>query len=540
MAPGPLGHDAEHGVLPEGTPPEVLERAGADVRTPVDDPGLGLPLPPAGPGEPPHRIVAIGDSLTHGFQSGAVFNTDISYPAIIAHELGWDGYRYPRYAGLGGLPFNIELLLRELEAQFGGEIDPWEVPFALFAARAWMDRSEDYWERGAGASPPVLGAINHALAVYGWDLRDALSRTAATCQELLERVKDDFVRQFVENHAERAALHVYPRWSDEARQMTLFDAARALGEEHGDDTDCGIETLIVFLGSNNALRTVTDLRIAWSGPDFAELSDEPRYTVWRPTHFVQELAEVRSKVESIKARNVIWCTVPHVTIAPVARGLGDKLRPGSRYFPFYSRPWVDAQQFSRERDKHVTGPEARAVDYAIDMYNDALTELVRSGRSDKNNPRRWFLLDVGGMLDRMAARRYIADPNARPPWWTPYPLPPLLQALDPPPDSRFITGDGKGGRAAGGLFSLDGVHPTTVGYGLLAQEMINIMDGAGVRFRNGSGALRSSPVTVDFARLIRRDSLLRRPPQNLTPGLAMLGWADETLDLVRRSFGFKG
>ena len=29
--------------------------------------------------------------------------------------------------------------------------------------------------------------------------------------------------------------------------------------------------------------------------------------------------------------------------------------------------------------------------------------------------------------------------------------------------SRFLTADGRGGRATGGLFSLDGVHPTTVG-----------------------------------------------------------------------------
>jgi len=40
-------------------------------------------------GRPRHRLVAIGDSLTHGFRSGATFNTDLSYPALIARELGW-------------------------------------------------------------------------------------------------------------------------------------------------------------------------------------------------------------------------------------------------------------------------------------------------------------------------------------------------------------------------------------------------------------------------------------------------------------------
>ena len=47
--------------------------------------------------------------------------------------------------------------------------------------------------------------------------------------------------------------------------MTLLDAAAALG------ADGGIETLIVFLGANNALGAVTDLRVAWSGDDYKEL-----------------------------------------------------------------------------------------------------------------------------------------------------------------------------------------------------------------------------------------------------------------------------
>ena len=71
------------------------------------DPTLGVPVATVGTGSPRNRIVAIGDSLLHGFQSGAVFNTDLSVPAIIAYELGWpEQYRYPRYPGPGGLPLN--------------------------------------------------------------------------------------------------------------------------------------------------------------------------------------------------------------------------------------------------------------------------------------------------------------------------------------------------------------------------------------------------------------------------------------------------
>jgi hypothetical protein len=86
------------------------------------------------------------------------------------------------------------------------------------------------------------------------------------------------------------------------------------------------------------------------------------------------------------------------------------------------------------------------------------------------------------------------------------------------------------------LFSLDGVHPSTVGYGIIAQELINIMESAKVQFTQPDGKTpRTGPVRVDFARLIRRDTLLTRPPANLTSGLEVLGWADEALDVVRRA-----
>lgn len=103
------------------------------------------------------------------------------------------------------------------------------------------------------------------------------------------------------------------------------------------------------------------------------------------------------------------------------------------------------------------------------------------------------------------------------------------------PDSSFLTSDGEGGRAGGGLFSLDGVHPTTVGYGIIAQEIVTIMRRAGVEFRSPGGTPRPDPVTVDFERLVLRDTLVRTPPQNLTPDLGLLGWADESLDLVKRA-----
>jgi hypothetical protein len=66
------------------------------------DAELGREVTVGDHGERKHRLVVIGDSLTHGFQSGAIYNTELAYGAIVAHELAWDGFRFPRYGGPGG------------------------------------------------------------------------------------------------------------------------------------------------------------------------------------------------------------------------------------------------------------------------------------------------------------------------------------------------------------------------------------------------------------------------------------------------------
>src|SRR4051794_15453101 len=487
-------------MLPPDTPDEVVRRAAQGPRVPVFDPRVGRG-PVSATGGSKQRLVALGDSLTQGFQSGATINADLAYPALIARAQGWsDGYVTPRYGGPGGgLPLNVEWLLRDLEARFGAGLSPWETPAAALRVRSLMDAVEDYWERGAGSTAPSVATIVQALAVFSWDLRDALTWTADSLAAAIGVPRDDVIDQIVEDFRLRAALRVYPGSSH-----TLLDAARALGE------DGGIETLVVMLGANEALDAVVELRVAWGD------------TVIVPSTFVADLEALAAEVERIPARHVIWATVPHVTIAPLARGVGGKIAPGSRYFPYYTRPWISDEQFDPAHDAHITGEEARAVDIAIDGYNDAITDLV--GRA-RDRGRDWYLFELSGALDGLASRRFIEDPAARPPWWTPYPLPPALAALDPVPDSHFLTGDGRGGRATGGLFSLDGVHPTTVAYGLIAQELIAIMRLAG-----------AASDDIDFEWLIEQDTLILSPPQSLGAGLTTIGWADQYLGWITRVF----
>jgi hypothetical protein len=146
---------------------------------------------------------------------------------------------------------------------------------------------------------------------------------------------------------------------------------------------------------------------------------------------------------------------------------------------------------------------------------------------------------MGGLLDRLASRRYVEDPAAPPAWWKPYELPPELKSLTPIPNTGFFR-SGPEGRTDGGLFSLDGVHPTTIGYGVIARELIRIMSAhAGVPFFTQDGAVRApESVDVDFGRVIASDSLLSRPPRALSSTVGLIGWLDETVDWVRRALPF--
>ena len=520
--------------------------AEGDARPPARTPewrsDVGIDVEVDRRGRPRHRLVAIGDSLTHGFQSGAIFNTDLSYPAIIARELGWSAeFRHPKYPGYGGIPLNIEFLVRVLEERYGDRVSGFELPGALFHLRQHLAEAEDWWDKGPGSRLPPRGPIMHNLGVYGWDLRDALSRTADTAHESDRTGRGNAIVPLVRNADKIAAARVLDAARDEAgTPLAPFQAAERLSRD-GTDEDPGgdgIETLIVFLGANNALGSVISLELNWSGDGYDDLKRKADYNVWRPEHFAAEWAQVVDAVAAIKARHVIFGTVPHVTIAPVARGVGGKVEPGSRYFKWYTRPWISDKDFDARNDPHLTADDAREIDSAIDRFNETIVASVAAARREGRD---WRILDVAGQLDRLASRRYIDDPLVtKPDWWTPYDLPDELDRMKPVPDSRFFA-SGPDGRERGGLFSLDGIHPTTIAYGLVAQDFIRVMQEAGVPFMHRDGKTpRAGDVRVDWNRLIALDTLIDKPPRSLGANVRLIGWFDDKLDVLKRLWAGAG
>jgi hypothetical protein len=492
-------------MLDPNTPPDVVVTDAAPPR--ITDPTLGVDLGEPSPGlpavplDPTHRLVTVGDSLTHGVSSGAVFHTSLSWPAQVAAALGLGRFAVPRYGGpLDGLPLNIESLVRQLQDKFGDDMSMFERMRAPLALHRIVDANEDYWERGPGSDPPATDIPYENVGIYGWDVRDALSFTSARAAASGAGGRDDDlfgVKPARDNDI--AAYSVLAPFGVDATQVT---AARWLG------ADGGIGTLVVALGSNNALDAVVGKDVSWSDNGFDLIDEKHRFNAWRPTHFAQEYAALVTELQSVAARRVVLATVPHVTIAPLARGVnpqnpGEKWRAGSRYFPYYTDPWIDDDAFRPAKHRHLTHQQARAIDSAIDQYNHTICAAVEGAR---RAGRDWYVLDLCGLLDSLAYRRFDDPEAAARNNWTPYVLPEPIADLD----TRFFRAD-ENGRSQGGLFGLDGIHPSISGYGIIAQEVLEVLEVAGVD---------STP--IDFAALRAQDTLNSDPP----------ALVDEVLDLV--------
>ena len=503
-------------------PPSVVVTLEAPPPLASSDLGIHVTMPAVLPAK--HPLVTVGDSLTDGFQSGAVFNTDLSWAVLVARAGGYaTSFLRPHYDKFGGLPFNLEYIERLLEEKYGTALSGLKLVAALFYLRGLAADICHYWQDGDGAIVPHTSTINDNLATYGYDLRDALDLAPDNILRTIAGAHENVLFPFVAHGKERAALRTLPYYSPAdptTASLTALDAATGKG------LDGGIDTLVVLLGANNVLGVTMDLCLRWSADGYDQLGSKDAFNIWRPEHFSAEFARVARAVSGVNAQHVIFGTVPHVTIVPLLHGIGSKVQhpdgTSSRYFPYYSRPWFDETNFDPTRDPHITENDARTVDSVIDQYNGVIVSTVAAAR---HGGRDWRVVDLCGILDRLATRRYIEDPAARPSWWTPYPLPPPIDALVPKPDSRFFLSDATG-RTAGGLFALDGIHPTTIGYGILAQEVINVMRASGV----------SGVTDIDFEWLIGQDSLISAPPAGLGGTLNLIRFFDEKFEFVRHLF----
>jgi hypothetical protein len=124
---------------------------------------------------------------------GAAARTNLAYSTLIAGCMGLeDGYEHPRWAA-GGLPINLEMILRRLEKQCGDNVNPLEWALALRTVDRVIEDAEDYYERGDGrADAPYTGngaeaKFFHNVAFQGCNVADPWRRWTKPCAATIAR-----------------------------------------------------------------------------------------------------------------------------------------------------------------------------------------------------------------------------------------------------------------------------------------------------------------------------------------------------------------
>ncbi|MCW5770599.1 MAG: hypothetical protein KIT16_03110 [Rhodospirillaceae bacterium] len=481
------------------------------------------------------KLFTIGDSISQGFMSLAAARTDLSFSSLIAKTMGIAGYSVPDWPG-GGHPVNLELAFRRIEKLCGPNVNLLEWPLVMANIASLMDDVEDIYERGARApDKPVAGNTEwfHNVAVRGYDVADAWLVTPALCRaQIAKESKFLFNDGFLALPSAsffRTALDVL-----NPSRNPKYDSWSALDwlKFHHDRE--GVENFILWLGSNNALGTIVDLKVkATNDPRLGyrtEMSHTERadFNLWSPEHFAEEYASLIDRVVAIMEPNrqradwrVFVGTVPAVTIAPLAKGVGDELMmkdpfgvlgDNAKYYKYYTYVLFE-EDVAAKTDMKLTRKEAYAIDTYIAGYNKSIRALVaRANR--KLGKDRFVIVDICEALLKAAYKRNDERPT--------YVFPEPVKARYPLVDTRFYHASISGELKQGGMFSLDGVHPSAIGQGMLAHEFLAAIDKA----RNSR---LQQKLNWDF--IYAADDLYMRPIRTMT-------WVRRQAELVKLYVNF--
>ncbi len=450
-----------------------------------------------------HRLATLGDSLTMGFVNGAVYNTRLAYPAMLAEALGTEErFRTPVFDNddgtIGGLPLNLETLLRILDIKYQGKLPRRRIPTIFWDINSHIDRVERHWEH-AEIHPD---RVCHNLAVLSHTVQDSYRLCRDLCQNAIPEPRNHFffLRQLPEMPVYRATLATLCRHMPAGSQVSNLGA---LAE------DGGIENVIIGLGANNCLGAIIEMKITFSSEaDMYRSPHERTCNLWLPDHFEQCVHELAKRLQKLRIGRTFVMTVPTVTIPPISRGCGSK---DDTHYEYYTRPWIWDSAFDPDKHAHLTRRQVRLIDEFVQEYNLAIRRIAqRFG---------WHIIDLDALFRSLAFRRSGGNPSytwprkavealrANPS--TSY----LAQTEDLRLDTRYIRlWDGnvqKTGIKCGGLFGLDGVHPTTICYGLVAEWILDHLRDHGVRRPDGGIP------ELNWSRIVEGDTLVTNPPSVL-------------------------
>ena len=477
------------------------------------------------------KIFTIGDSISQGFMSGSAANTRLSYSTLLADALGEPNYRYLRWDERYKTKIDLERIFRALERKFGANIRGLEWLNAFSVINSVLDQAEDFYERGDGMPGKPVGSNFdsqgfHNVAVEGMDVGDAFMVTPRSCLDVIANstATGDGYLQAVSTPFSRNAYRVLNPLGDEG--LDTFGNYTAVDWLQHCASEEGVENLCLWLGANNALGTVLSLNIAQTPNDpkrvlQASRKERSQWNLWHPNDFHAEYDMLLNKVVDAMADNkksdwkIFVGTVPLVTIAPIAKGMGEKRvitdpsRPDKKalYYEFYSY-FPLSESAAKGCGKYLPFRDAVFIDKTIVEFNRSIKALV-SAKNEALGSERFHIVDIGNDLTEMAWKRNFGGPT--------YPLPEALQFVYPPIDTKYYDTSTEGDILSGGIFSLDGVHPTAIGQGIIADAFLKEIQNARpnesvtpLNWQNiiASDSLRQKPITL-MSELYEHDKLVK-------------------------------
>jgi len=459
-----------------------------------------------------YKLAALGDSMTLGFKNGGIYRTDLNFPNILARCFEPPiHFEQPSFTSQAGIPVNMEVLIRGLQEDIGNELTWDKYLSAGTHIYRTLRRIKSYWEGNKIDLCKNRPEPWHNQSVWGFAANDSWLMTEKKCRKFLAENEPRYtVFSVLPDNAMyiTGRMILNPSFEPQFENNNMIDNISHLHENGG------IENLILCIGHNNIVGGVTNLEIIYSTKnDLNAFYANRQCTVYRPEHFEMEMRTLYERIAKLKIPRVFVPTIPYLTIPPAIRGVNSDKTHSPGYFDYYTRFWIWDEDFDPEKHPYLSKSDAIELDQNVDQYNAIIRKLA--------NEFGFHVVPVHKYVSAVARRRRgFEDIRAFPDSF--------LEAIKKNPKTSYLIGTDHDIRIStdylrlcdetakierGGIFSLDGLHPTTVGYGLIANIYHMEMKKAGVKFQkeiDWDFVIENEPLIVDPPILLKDLRLLLR------------------------------
>ncbi|KDM93332.1 hypothetical protein [Photobacterium galatheae] len=435
------------------------------------------------------KLFTIGDSISQGFISGAAAEPSIAYSTLIANAMSIANYNAIIWPNGYKLKYDLEGILRALESVYGNNLSPKDflthLPGTfLKTINDVLDKSEKYFESGLGQiGHPIPGAPQkyHNIAVEGMDIADAWLVTPRLANTIVSGNGNSKSNNYFQGASSPFYRNAYRTLNPTSNALHMDKSALSWLNFISDSE--GIENIALWLGSNNVLGTIFDLDLSWTDGSGSILNqsrvDRQKYNIWDTRDFRREYEILLDKLILSLSRNqsshceIFVGNIPLITITPALKGFGKEIPVSSNgsdslYFEYYTLYPID-ESIAIKGKRYLTFTQARKIDDTIIEYNEIIKELIQKKGTSKIS---FHLVDLSSCLTSMAYKRNFKNP--------PYKFPDYFKENNITVNTLFYDVDKNGQVEKGGLFGLDGVHPSAIGQGLIAHEFLKVMRSNGL------------------------------------------------------------